>query len=396
MSLTIGWGVERTFAKKKTGKDYPVIRKMILLPGRPAVMALSPDGRRLAVLHPEGLSLVNLESQSISETAPVPLKSDFPDMLFSPAGAELYFSNHESEVLRFHVAAGAAGQKLETLISFREQPPEKSGIGGLALSPNGRYLVIAMRRANQLKIFDLFQPIKVVDTLGVESPHGVLFSGDGLELFVGQPCMEGKPLTSSSSTAASEKQPSINKDGFVSIIDLKQGKVRQQIAVGSHTGRLCLSKDRTRLFVVGSEGNSVTCVNVDTEELAEVIPLDSVRGSRSVMVPVSICLAPDGKRLFAAIADASWITIVALGSPSSKSLKSEPSKVEGLIPVPGKPQALVFDHDGARLLVALSEPADWSGPQPSAIQSPGAVAIIDLPTAKQWSTWLDSYRKNRR
>jgi DNA-binding beta-propeller fold protein YncE len=114
------------------------------------------------------------------------------------------------------------------------------------------------------------------------------------------------------------------------------------------------------------------------------------------MVPVSICLAPDGKRLFAAIADASWITIVALGSPSSKSLKSEPSKVEGLIPVPGKPQALVFDHDGARLLVALSEPADWSGPQPSAIQSPGAVAIIDLPTAKQWSTWLDSYRKNRR
>jgi DNA-binding beta-propeller fold protein YncE len=394
VSLAICWKGEHAFAKKKSGKNYPVIRKVILLPGRPTAMAMSPDNRRLAVLHPEGLSLVDLESQSISKTTPAPFKSDFPDVLFNPEGAELYFSNHDTEILRLLVAAGASDQKLEPLISFREQRSEKPGIGGLALSPNGRYLVMAMSRANQLKVFDLFQPIKVVLTLRIESPQGVLFSRDGLELFVGQPCIEGKPLISSTSTAVGDKQPCADKDGFVSIIDLKQGKLREQISVGSHTGRLCLSKDGTRLFVAGSEGNSVTCVNVETEELAEVISLESIRGSRSAMTPVSVCLAPDGKRLFAAIADASLIAIVALGSPSAKSLKSEPSKVEGLIPVPGKPQALAFDRDGTKLLVALNEPVDWSAPQPSAFQSLGAVAIIDLPTVKEWSSWLEAYRKS--
>ena len=132
-------------------------------------------------------------------------------------------------------------------------------------------------------------------------------------------------------------------------------------------------------------------MNEQRVEVAEEISLQPLLRGRSQQSSVVLSLDPDGKRLYTALTDLPWIAVIALGSQSSRSLKIEPSKVEGLIPVPGKPQAVGLDPQGTRLLVALTEPVDWQGDQRILAQGSGAVAVIELPAAKEWESWLNSY-----
>jgi hypothetical protein len=268
------------------------------------------------------------------------------------------------------------------------------GISGLALSPNEHFVAVGVREADQIMVLDLALRLEVLQISGVKSPYGLVFSRDGRELWVGQECREAQPGNPPSSALDKGESSCPHGAGFVSVFDLEHQTLKTRIKVGSLSGRLCLSKDGSRLFIAGTDGLNITTINVVTEEVAEEISLQPIRRGRISPSPVALSLDLDGKRLYAALTDVPWIAVIALGSQSSKSLMVGSSKVEGLIPVPGKPQAVGLDLQGTRLLVALSEPVNWFGAQPTAVQGPGAVAMIELPTAKQWSTWLESYLKS--
>ncbi len=378
--------------KKKADKDHPLVRELISLPGRPMAMALSPDGTRLAVLHSEGLSLVNLSSQSLISSFPTHLNGVLPELFFASGGSVLYFANQKDRVDRLDL--GKDAQTPETWISVAKGAVGSGGISGLALSPSERYIAVGVRRADQVMVFDLARRLEVLQISGVKSPYGLVFSRDERELWVGQVCQEAQPGDPPSSPLDKGESSCPHGAGFVSVFDLEHQKLKTKIEVSSLSGRFCLSKDGSRLFIAGTDGLKITTINVVTEEVAEEISLQPVRRGRISPSPVALSLDLDGKRLYAALTDVPWIAVIALGSQSSKSLKVESSKVEGLIPVPGKPQAVGLDLQGTRLLVALSEPVDWSGAQPTAMQGSGAVALIELPTAKQWSSWLESYLKS--
>ena len=179
----------------------------------------------------------------------------------------------------------------------------------------------------------------------------------------------------------------------MSVYDLEHQMLKARIQVDNFSGRLYLSRDGARIFIAGTDGLTITTINVVTREIAEEISLESIRRGRVSSSPVALSLDLDGKRLYAALTDVPWLAVIALGSQSSKSLKVESSKVEGMIPIPGKPQAVGLDLQGTRLLVALSDPIDWSGTSQTSAPGPGAVAVIELPSAKQWSSWLGPYLK---
>ena len=380
---------ESILARKKGEKNYPLVRKMIPLPGRPAAMALSHDGKRLAVLHAEGLSLVDVGSQSLTKSFSSHPTSTLPDLFFTGDGLILYLSSQQDQVGRLDLAEDS--QSPETWISLKEGRAPNGGISGIALSPNQRFLAVGLCQANQVIIYDLAKRLEVAAYSGLKSPYGLVFSRDGRELLVGQQCQRGKTGNRAPSSAENKEEPCAEGTGFVSLIDLEHKSLKAQVEIRSHTGRLCLNKDGSRLYMASTDGSSVTTINVVTGEVAEEISLQLIRKGQTSSAPATLSLDLDGKRLYAAMTDMPWIAVISLGSQSSKSLTVEPSRIEGLIPVPGKPQALGLDLEGRRLLVALSEPVDWSEPQPTAIKSPGAVAIIEMPTAKQWSKWLQSY-----
>jgi DNA-binding beta-propeller fold protein YncE len=377
--------------KKKADKDHPLVRELIPLPGRPMAMALSPDGAHLAVLHSEGLSLVNLSSQSLVATVPAHPNSVLPDLFFASGGSALYFTNQEDRVDRLDLGKVAP----EAWISVAAKGAVGRGeITGLALSPSGHSVAVGVRRADRVIVLDLARRVEVLQISGVMLPYGLIFSRDGRELWIGQECQEAQPGNPTSSAHEKGENSCPPGGGFVSVYDLEHQTLKTRIMVDSFSGRLNLSRDGSRLFIAGTDGLTITTINVMTREVAEEISLEPIRKGRISPSLVALSLDLDGKRLYVALTDVPWIAVIGLGSQSSKSLKVESSKVEGLIPVPGKPQALGIDLQGTRLLVALSDPIDWSGALSTPAHGPGAVALIELPTAKQWSSWLASYLKS--
>ena len=382
---------EDVMGRKKSDKDHPLIRAIISLPGRPSVMALSPDGMQLAVLHSEGLSLVNLNSQSVALSFPVPSRSILPNLFFADEGSTLYFTNQENQIDRLDLGKNSSSP--ETWISLAGGKTGGGGIRGMALSSSEHFVAIGVARVDEVVVLDLARKLAVRQIPGVKSPLGIVFSKDGRELLVGQQCQEVRPENPPSSLLDKKESDCLDGTGYVSVIDLEQQTLKTEIEVGNHSGRFCISRDGSRLFIPGKDGKEITAINVVTEEVAEEISLQSVRRGQASALPVTLSLDLDGKRLFAAMTDTPWIAVIALGSQSSKSLNVESSKLEGLIPVPGKPQAVALDLKGTKLLVALNEPVDWREAQPATVQGPGAVAVIELPKAKEWAMWLESYLK---
>ena len=378
---------EAIFGKKKTDKDYPLVKKLIPLPGRPMAMALSPDGLQLAVLHSEGLSLVNLSSQSSVATVPAHPNSVLPELFFANGGSELYFTNQEDRIDRLNLENSTP----EVWITSAKEAVGRGEISGLALSPSGHFAAVGVKGVDQVIVLELARRLEVLRISGVKSPNGLVFSRDGRELWIGQKCQETQPGNPKSSTLDNRESNCPQGAGLVSVYDLEHQMLKARIQVDNFSGRLYLSRDGARIFIAGTDGLTITTINVVTREIAEEISLESIRRGRVSSSPVALSLDLDGKRLYAALTDVPWLAVIALGSQSSKSLKVESSKVEGMIPIPGKPQAVGLDLQGTRLLVALSDPIDWSGTSQTSAPGPGAVAVIELPSAKQWSSWLGLY-----
>jgi YVTN family beta-propeller protein len=158
----------------------------------PTASALSPDGSELLVLnagdHPiESLQVVDAASrkvtQTISYTTPAGL---YAGVAFSPDGTHAYASGGGSEVI--HTYAVANGQLTEgTPIQLPTKNPAGQSVNmypaGLAVTPDGKRLVVADEMADAASVIDL--ATGQISTVAVgQNPYGVAISPDGKTAYV--------------------------------------------------------------------------------------------------------------------------------------------------------------------------------------------------------------------
>lgn len=352
--LNTGWRI------RPAGKDLP-------LSTLPMSHALTPDGRKLAVLNggynPASVSLIDVAAWR--ETARVQLGDGWRGLAFSAAGDKLYAGNGSRASIT-ELALQGDGLAVSRKIDL--YPQETAGSPHLIadILPAGRELLVVDEEQDRIVVVDPSQA-KVIRSFAVaRNPYAALLAPGGESLFV-----------SSWSTAQ------------VIEYDLS-GKELSRIAVGPHpTEMLRLPGPKSH----GEDGDkdddehsprlSVACANTNyvfilskdkgTWRVSEKLNVALTARQPVGMTPSSLALRSDGRRLYIACSDANAVAVVDVARGESKVL--------GFIPTGWYPTSVRALRDGR--LVVLNGKGQGSHPNPDG-PNPNRWPVKDLKTAMQY------------
>ncbi len=270
---------------------------------------ISPDGRYVAALgwneFSGYLTVVDLKTGSMTHTSlatPLPgtKTSDTsvgPDgPLFSPDGTTLWVPQ-STYLLRFSfdpssgaVTQTAAIQLCGSAITSDAcnpniGPSNPSGAwlpGGMALSPNGSKLYVALNGANTLGVIDTATN-QLVNQIPVgNAPRQVVLADGGTVAYVSNE--GGRPATGQEFTNLSDGTPIVSDPstgaaitGTVSVVDLTTGKEKQEIPVGLQP--TALYQDRSALFVANSNDDSLSVIDETTNTVTQTVRTNPVPGA---------------------------------------------------------------------------------------------------------------------
>ncbi|HNV03869.1 MAG TPA: bifunctional YncE family protein/alkaline phosphatase family protein [Vicinamibacterales bacterium] len=324
----------------------------------PLAMAESPDGRFLVITNngyaKPTLTVVDLRTGEVSSR--VTLDHAWLGLAWHPDGRRLFSSGAgQTTVNEFYWASNrltpgavyALGRDTQRPMPGinRPEPVEQSFVGGVSLSPDGRYLYAVHVLGEALTMLDLKTGLvrQTVD-LGAE-PYTCLVSPDGSLVYV-----------------------SVWGGARVAAFDAATLDKRAEIAVGEHPNAMVWSKDAARLFVACANTNSVWVIDAAAKAATEQISIALFPNAPPGATPNALGLSPDGARLLVANADNNAVAVVDVSNAAR-------SIVEGFIPTGWYPTAAQFSKDGSQIYVlsgkGLTSLPNPRGPQPGVPSSDG-------------------------
>ena len=304
--------------------------RQIELPGvRPQALALSPNGRWLAIAGktPE-LIIADPGTGAILQRVPFPsnrteshpgsvsshiLQPDkkaelsYTGLLFSPDGTRIYLASVNGTVKVFAVATTG---KVRALDSFPLPPAnaprrELEIPAGLAISRDGKRLYVVFNLSNRLGELDA-QSGQVLRTWDVGvAPYDVVLAGS--KAYVsnwGGRRPEAQSVTGPAGRGTRVRVDStryIASEGSVSVIDLADSNghaVRAEILTGLHASALAVSPDGRYLVVANAGSDTLSVIDTRDEQIVQTIcarqnPADVFGAS-----PNAVAFDRSGRRLF--------------------------------------------------------------------------------------------------
>ena len=300
----------------------------------------SPDPDRVVFLlngyRDQGIQVVSPATGRVLQTIMLP--AAFMGMAFDHAGKQLYVAGGDQDVVyRFEWERGAA--TLRDSLILAAKTPRQAGTrypGGLAISPDDKFLYVAENLADSLAVIDLSSGRVVQRLPAGRYPYGVVTAPNG-NVYVSA------------------------WGGFDIAVFHPAGnrlESRGSIRVGRHPSAILLDRDGAKLFVASSSTDRVTVVDTHTGaaigELVDTIPGGPGEGS----TPNALALSPDERRLFVAEADNNAVAVFDLTDTGGR--------FAGRFPVGWYPAAVMVHHD--TLLVAN---AKGRGSRPNNVDGPG-------------------------
>jgi YVTN family beta-propeller protein len=378
---------------------------------RPQALALSPDGEllvtagkthELVVLSPvDGriLQKVALPSEKAKPLSSEPvsdhiLKPDeegqvsFTGLVFSPDGKRIYLSNVNGSLKVFSVGADYKVTALHTIpLPQANAPSRKDEIpAGLAFSPDGRRLYVALNLSNRLAELDPAsgQLLRVWDT-GV-APYAVVLRGK--KAYVsnwGGRRPEATSLTGPAGRGTLVRVDPIRhiaNEGSVTIIDLQANRVIKEVLVGLHPSAMELSPNGRYLVVANAASDTLSVLDTRSDKIAETIWTRQSPGDPFGASPNALAFDKSGRNLFVCNGTQNAVAWVAF-SPGK-------SKLRGLVPVGWYPGAIVNDAPRKRFHVAnikgigFGRPRKSNGqPEFNSHQYYGSLSLVDYPSEQE-------------
>lgn len=270
-----------------------MVAQVLPLPGTYVGVGFSPDGRSAYV---SGEPLGNSHPAAAG-----PTKADGGDAIhvFSVDPE----SGHASELQPISLPAtkGGTAQSHSVvplgLVPLIPGPGPSSGLGwpeGLAVTPDGKTLLVTLNQADQLAIIDVHSRAVTLMHVGAY-PYGVAVSPSGATAYVTN---EG--------------------DGTLSILNLASRSVTATVPVGgslgsaySHPEGVAVDPHRPRVYVAVANRDLVAFVNTTTNTVERDVSLARPQGLGTE--PVSVAVSPDGHTLYAADAGEDALGAIALG-----------------------------------------------------------------------------------
>jgi len=385
------------------------------LPGlRPQALALSPDGRLLAVsgktselllLDPatgEILQRVGFPPEDLNEPGPAGSSPNIlaPDgegqlsytgLVFSPDGRRIYLSNVNGSVKDFTAGPGGEVGASHTIpLPEAGAPRRKEEIpAGLALSPDGRRLYVCGNLSNRLLELDA-ETGAVLRTFdaGV-APYDVVLAGD--KAYVSN--WGGRRPGPGDLTGPAGRGTTVRVDagkriaceGSVSVVGLGAGAAAADISVHLHSSALALSPDGRYLVCANAASDNLSVIDVRKDAVIETIWVKASPADLFGASPNALAFAKDGKTLYVANGTQNAVAVVRF-RPAGRA-----SKLLGLIPTGWFPGAVLFDARRSGLAVAnikghAAEPKldkATGGTGFNSHQYSGSVSLIPLPKRRE-------------
>jgi DNA-binding beta-propeller fold protein YncE len=348
----------------------------IPLPGlRPQALALSPDGRFLAVSGKTSeVVLLEAETGRILERAALPseeqtepgpqapaaniLEPDtkgqlsYTGLVFSPDGRRLYLSNVNGSVKVFSVGENGDVRASHSIpLPAAGAPRREEEIpAGIALSDDGRTLYVCGNLSNRLIEIDAGtgRMLRSVD-VGV-APYDIVRAGRKAYVsnWGGRRPGPGD-LTGPAGRGTEVRVDPVRRianEGSVSVVDLDSGTVIREIRAGLHASGLALSPNGRFLVCANAADDTLTVVDTLSDAVAETIwakrsPADLFGAS-----PNALVFAPNGKTLFVANGTQNAVAVLRFDPERRR------SRLLGLIPAGWFPGAVLYDARRNSLCVA--------------------------------------------
>jgi YVTN family beta-propeller protein len=396
------------------------------LPGlRPQVLALSPDGHilvtsgktaELVVVDPgtgQILQRVGLPSEKDIDPAPDAVSPNilepdkdgqvsFTGLVFSPHGRRLYLANVNGSVKVFGVDDA---HKLSPL--FTIPLPHVTAVGrtneipaGLALSPDGRKLYVALNLSNRLGEFDA-EDGKLLRAWNVGvAPYDVVLVDK--KAYVSN--WGGRRPATNSVTGPAGRGTRVRVDpvrfianeGSVSVIDLAvTNRVKAEILVGLHPSGMAMSPRGRYLVVANAGSDTLSVIDTTMERVSETIWVKRNAADLFGAAPNALAFDASGETLYVCNGTQNAVAVV--------SFEPFRSRLTGLIPVGWYPGAIVHDAGRRRLHVAnikgigstkKLEPGEK--PRFKVSQYFGTLSLVPVPKAKQLADYTRKAVHNMR
>ncbi len=344
------------------------------LPGmRPQAIALSPDGRLLVttgktnallVVDPVTgaiLQAVPLPSEKLNEPQPeVPspniLQPDakgqvsFTGLVFSPDGRRIYLANVNGSIKVFTVGAdGRVAASHSIPLALASAPRRKEEIpAGLAVSPDGQRLYVALNLSNRLGEFDTAtgKLLRVFD-VGV-APYDVALAGQKIYVsnWGGRRPQPGD-LTGPAGRGTEVKVDPVThvaNEGSVTAIDLTTGKVTAEILTGLHASALAVAPGGRHVVCANAASDNLSVIDTRTDKVVETIWVKQSPADLFGASPNALVFDSKGATVYVANGTQNAVAVVEFDPGKSKLI--------GLIPVGWFPGALALDSRRGVLCVA--------------------------------------------
>ncbi|MBV9149856.1 MAG: PD40 domain-containing protein [Candidatus Eremiobacteraeota bacterium] len=288
--------------------------------GRPNSLAVSPDGKVLAIANITSLDLLDLAMRGVTSYPYIGANGhtgtgEAPQGLtFSPDGSTIYVATQRTMLQRFDVKRRAWKSPFK-FVGLPQARNEDELVGslpaGLALSNDGRKLYVALNGANRVLALDASSGrTERIVRLG-EAPIGVVRSGSVLAIlnWGGAPPTSGQTTRLSGGTAQSvavDPRSGIAAAGSLSIISLPNLKLQRTIVVGRHPFAGAFVNPGL-LAVAEANDDSIALVDIKRGKIVGRSHIALGRGDRWGLQPQALALSRDRHLLFVALAGANAV-----------------------------------------------------------------------------------------
>jgi YVTN family beta-propeller protein len=325
----------------------PVGRIVRLEDERPKDLAVSPDGKLVAVLAQSRLSLFNPESVRIAE---LPLKAGPLGVAWMPDSRSLFVSGDKGQIYRIQLvgsswkivhsfliadvsvppsveSAPVDASKLEWRPTSREHPhlaPTKAPskhygnpqVTGLAVSPKGDRLYVALGIRSLVAVVDVSTEKVLANVPVGVAPYRITLSGNGDTLFVanrgGRAAQPNEPQDFSAGVEIRiDPATGAALRGSVSVIDTKT-YATSELEVGRQPSGLALSPDGRTLYVANSDDDTLAVIDVGMREIRRSVSLRPAQDLGFGQLPTDVALAEDGKSVYVACGGANTVAVFSL------------------------------------------------------------------------------------
>ncbi len=329
----------------------------------------------------ESLTVTDLRTGRAYEVKAVPTQYDpsgspsfnyfYIGVAFSPDGQHLYASGGQNDAVydfpvRRDVVAPRPVGAIALPDTVKNLPAQVPSYGsgnactqGLAVTPDGRYLIVAHKFENTVNIIDTRTYANTQVVLSPAAPSGGAYPyGVVVSPVIGQ--ADGAPTYTAY----------VSEEGTNSVAQLLvtggSGVLQGTIAVGDHPTGLAMAPDGARVYVANADDDTLSVIGTALGTVDATLTLHALPGETLGSTPNAVAVSPDGQRVYVALAGDDAVAVlgtqagfdsgaVGSGRRGTASPLAGSLVVGGMIPTGWYPSGVAVSPNGSTVYVASAK-----------------------------------------